>query len=762
MRPTASIPSPAPPDASSWPGAGRPTRPGLVLRDRLISRLAATRDTPLLMLVAPAGYGKSTILADWTERDARPSAWLTVDGRHNDPAVMLGAIASRLDGLEPVGEDVFAPLATHRSGVSSAVVPRLCAALRDRQPFVLVLDDLHLVERPDCIEPLAALARCIPAGSQIAVASRSEPSLPIGRMRADRLLVEVSADELAMTTREAAATLSASGVEARSQSVRGLVERTEGWPAGIYLAAVSLTAAMEVDTAIADFHGDDRLVADYVRDVFLAGVDQDTLEFLVQTSVLDHLSGEVCDAVLERTGSAELLHRLVRSNLLIVPLDGRDRRYRYHALLRETLQSELHRGDAEVVSRLHARASAWYDERGDIDRAVQHGIEAGDRELAAELIWVNSAVYVSSGRHATVRGWLANFSDAQLATSPLLCLARATTHLADGDGGEVDRWTGVALDRLDGSPASYPAGLDVAARVIRASGAAREGIATMGTDVRAAYGLLPSDSPWRPLCCLIDGVALHLSSDRDGARVALEEGARIGGAAVPSVQSLCRAQLALVALDEGDLGDAERNASLAVTETEHYGLGDYSTQALIFAVSALLRALRGRSDAASADAKVAVRLLSGLTELSPWYEAEARITLARALLLLDDGLAARSHLADAGRYLRKVPDAIVLREWLEQAWTEVESASSVGGRWPLTPAELRLLHALPTHLSFREIAERQFVSPNTVKTQARSVYRKLGVSSRAEAVACAQAAGLLSADAKDSPDRGDAQRTEPT
>ena len=137
----------------------------------------------------------------------------------------------------------------------------------------------------------------------------------------------------------------------------------------------------------------------------------------------------------------------------------------------------------------------------------------------------------------------------------------------------------------------------------------------------------------------------------------------------------------------------------------------------------------------------------GLTELSPWYEAEARITLARALLLLDDGLAARtpSRRRRAG-YLRNVGDASVLQEWLDQAWAEVESADSVGGRWPLTPAELRLLHALPTHLSFREIADRQFVSPNTVKTQARSVYRKLGVSSRAEAVACARAAGLLDAD----------------
>jgi LuxR family transcriptional regulator, maltose regulon positive regulatory protein len=730
-------------------------RPGLVRRDRLISRFASTSDTPLLTVVAPAGYGKTTALADWTEHDDRPSAWLTLDERHNDPALMLGAIASLLDRIEPIEEEVFAPLATPRAGVSSAVVPRLCAVLRDRRrPFVLVLDDLDHIANPECTGPLATIAEALPARSQLAVASRTEPLLPLGRMRANRLLAEVGSEELKMTTREASQVFASCGLELRPDAVNRLVDQTEGWPVGLYLAALSLGARGEAEAGLADFHGDDRFVVDYVRDVFLSGLDEETLAFLVQTSVLDRLSGELCDAVLERQGSGELLRRLVRSNLLVVPLDGRDRTYRYHALLRETLQSQLG-ADGARASGVHARASAWFQDHGDIDRAVVHAIETGDRELAGELIWENSAEYTSSGRHATVRGWVANFSDAQIAGSPHLCLARATGLLAEGDGVAVERWTGLALERLE-SAGSDEDELAMVARVIRASGAAREGVGAMWADVTAAFPSLPSDSPWRSLCRLIEGASLHLTADRDGARRALEAGARIGDGAVPTVQSLCRTQLALVALDEGDVGEAERLVLLALSETDHYGLGDYPTQALVYAVSALVRARRGRSDAASADAKTCVRLLSGLTELSSWYEAEARITLARALLLLDDGLAARSHLADAGRYLRNAEDAPVLREWLDQAWAEIESAGSVRGRWPLTPAELRLLHALPTHLSFREIAERQFVSPNTVKTQARSVYRKLGVSSRAEAVACARAAGLLDADPEDSPERGDA------
>jgi LuxR family transcriptional regulator, maltose regulon positive regulatory protein len=758
MSTVARTPSPEQPIAASA-GEGRPARAGLVRRDRLISGFAATRDTPVLALVAPAGYGKTTALADWAEHDERASAWLTLDDRHNDPALLLGAIASLLDRIEPIDEEVFAPLATTRAGVSSAVVPRLCAVLRERrEPFVLVLDDLDSIENPECFEPLAKVAQAIPVGSQLAVASRVEPRLPIGRMRANRLLAEVGAEDLVMTTREASRVLAACGVRVGLDSVRRLVERTEGWPAGIYLAALSLSRTPKAEAALADFHGDDRLVVDYLRDVFLSDLDRETLDFLIRTSILDRLSGELCDAVLERQGSAELLRRLVRSNLLVVPLDGRDRTYRYHALLREMLLSELLRADAAVASGLHARASAWYRDHGDIDRAVSHAIDSGDRELAGELIWANSAVHESSGRHATVRGWLANFSDAQLAESPRLCLARATGHLAEGDGGAVERWTAVALERLEASGPGYDAGesLALAARIIRASGAARDGVVAMGADVGAAFPSLPSDSPWRPLCRLIEGASLHLTSDREGARRVLEDGARMGAAAMPSIQALCRTQLALIALDEGDLGEAERLVGLAVSETDHYGLGDYPTQALVFAVSALVGARRGRSDAASADAKTSVRLLSGLTELSPWYEAETRITLARALLLLDDGLAARTHLTDAARYLRNAEDATVLHEWLDRAAAEVEAAGSVGGRWPLTPAELRLLHALPTHLSFREIADRQFVSPNTVKTQARSIYRKLGVSSRAEAVACARAAGLLDADPEDSPERGDA------
>jgi LuxR family transcriptional regulator, maltose regulon positive regulatory protein len=270
-------------------------------------------------------------------------------------------------------------------------------------------------------------------------------------------------------------------------------------------------------------------------------------------------------------------------------------------------------------------------------------------------------------------------------------------------------------------------------------------VARMGEDAVRAYDLLAEDSPWRSVCRLLEGAAHHLVGNREQARAALEEGSRRGRVSAPNVQTLCLAQLALLETDEDDVDAASDLALQATSVADRYGLNDYPTSSLVFAVSALVRARRGRIEDATRDVKRSVGLLELLTNLSPWYEAETRIVLARALLLLDGVSAARTHLGDAVRYLRQTPDAVILGEWLEEASNEADSAASVHRQWPLTTAELRLLHFLPTHLSFRKIAEQLFISTNTVKTQAQSIYRKLGVSSRAEAVGCASAAGLIDA-----------------
>jgi LuxR family maltose regulon positive regulatory protein len=265
----------------------------------------------------------------------------------------------------------------------------------------------------------------------------------------------------------------------------------------------------------------------------------------------------------------------------------------------------------------------------------------------------------------------------------------------------------------------------------------------MGEVAGAARDQLPEDSIWRSLACLVHGVSLHLRGDLEAGRSVLAQGARQGGIGAPNVAAICRAQLALLELDCAEPGQAAAQMQEGMRIADRYGLLDDPTQALVVATSALLNAREGQSADAARDAKLAGRLVAELNEFSAWYEAETRIVIARALLQLDDVAGARARLGEAGRHLRNAPDAKVLRSWIELAWHDADAAQSVTGRWPLTPAELRLLHHLPSHLTYREIADELFVSANTVKTQAQSIYRKLGASSRSEAVACARSAGLL-------------------
>jgi LuxR family transcriptional regulator, maltose regulon positive regulatory protein len=719
-----------------------------------VAGLRAASDASVALLAAPAGYGKTTVLAEWDAADEREFAWISVDDRENDPARLLGSIARAMAELEPVDPAVFDALSVPRPSILNVVLPRLIDALGQMdQSFVLVLDDVHRLDDPVSLKALSVLAEHVPASSHMALAGHIEPALGIARLRANRRLVELRAHDLVMTRSEAADLLGAAGFELSAGAIRRLVERTEGWPAALYLATLTVAGERDPAGAIERFAGDDRMVADYLREQFLASQATSDLEFLTATSILDRMNGPLCDAVLEREGSADTLRRLSRSNLLLVPLDRRDEEYRYHTLLREMLASELRRRGIQRESSLHARASRWYAQRGQFDHAIPHAIAAGDRREAGRLIWSKTPEYESGGREATLRRWLERFTEEEIADSPELCLAAAANYVTRGDGAQAERWTAAAMSAAADAPESHRGSIEAGAGIVRAAGAAREGMTQMRKDAASAAELLPDESPWRSLCCLVEGVAYHLTAEIDRARSALGEAVRRAAPATPNVHTLGLAQLALLELDTDHADAAVPLVQQAATEMERVGLIDYPTSALVFAVAALVRARLGRVENALRDARRSDRLLEQLIEFSPWYEAETRIVLARALLLLDDVPAARTHLSDARGDLQRVPDATVLDEWRRRALREAESVGELGGRWPLTKAELRLLHHLPSHLSFREIGEQLFVSTNTVKTQAQAIYRKLGVSSRAEAVACARAAGLIS--------RGEAARDEP-
>jgi LuxR family transcriptional regulator, maltose regulon positive regulatory protein len=710
-----------------------PLRHGTVQRERLLRRLAQTADVPLSLLVAPAGYGKTTLLAHWVARDRRAVAWLSLGDCHDDPARLATDIALALHGCASNGRLRLLPA----RGADAAPGDLLRSMDGMDGPFVLVLDDLHRISSPDSLDVVRTIADALPPQSQLVLASRAEPALPIAMLRAQGRLVDLRSRDLAMTRRETAAMLQLAGVDVGPDDVLALLGRTEGWPAGLYLAATAMRERRDA----AALSGDDRVIADYLRDEILAALDADTLTFLRRTSVLDRLSGPVCDAVLGRRGCGAVLRELSRGNVLMARLDGSDGSYRYHDLLAQMLRAELRRCEPEVEAELHARASAFYAGAGDVDRAIEHAASSGDIARAGDLLWRSASEHVLNGRNADVRRWLARFSRDQLAAHPTLALTAAASHLVAGERDLVEHWAAAAGRGLGPSP---PPELVAAVTMMRAA-VARDGIARMGQDAARAYERLPDDSPWRSLCRFLTGVDAHLRGALVSARHDLEEGARRGAITAPAIQVLCLAQLALMALDKGDWEEGPLLAARARAQIERVGLGDHPPCALVFAVSALVRAHRDRVEDAQADRRRASELLTFLVDHVAWYDVETRVVLARAALRLGDVAGTRALLHEATRMLARAQDAVVLKESIEvlRARTGAFAVTEVVEPSSLTTAELRVLGMMPTHQSFREMGIHLSVSANTVKTHAHAVYRKLAVRSRSQAVDRAREIGLL-------------------
>jgi LuxR family transcriptional regulator, maltose regulon positive regulatory protein len=705
-----------------------PPRPaGLVARARLLRRLLEAREVPLALLVAPAGYGKTTLLSEWAAHDPRPFEWIRLNRGHEDPDALIASIAATL-GVSRSTESLVS-LLNH--------IERMPHAL------VLVLDGAHAIRGADSFAVIEAIAEAMPTGSQVALSTRGEPALAVGRLRAHRKLVELRTEDLAMEPVEAAALLENVGLSISGDEVDKLVRRTEGWPAALYLAALSLRAQRDVHAAVEGFAGDDRVIADYLRDEVLAPLSTAQVNFLVRTSVLETLSASACDAVLDGEGSATRLAELDRANVPMVSLDRSGERYRHHRLFAELLRSDLRRAEPDLEAPLHRRASEWYARRGEAHAAIRHAIAADDVDAAAGVVWRHAPDRVAHGENETVTRWLGEFSAEQIAGSAPLSLVAAASWLAAGDRGQVARFTAEAASslELDGSEAS-PAH-HAALTILGACGDA-EGLARIGADALMAAGPEPERGLWRSTGSWLDGVSHHLTGRRADARVPLEEGGRGHAVAAPSIQALCLAQLALLALEDEDWDEAAVLLGRARSQLKAGGLVDYPTVSLVFAVSALVRAHRGMADEARSDLFRSDRLLTRLVDFMPWYEVETRIVLARAALQLGDVAAARRLMTEATDRLRSTPDATTLKTWLEETRTRLEAVTrSAGETCALTQAELRVLHLLPTHLSVPAIASRLYVSPNTVKTHVRALYRKLDASSRAEAVAHASAAGLL-------------------
>ena len=690
--------------------ASRPRPRPSVRRPHLVAALAAPEGPPLVVLVAPAGFGKTALLHEWAAADPRPFAWLTLGRHHDDQRVLLQTVARAVDAA---------------------------AAQTGDGRIVLVLDDVDRLRSDAARETIAAIATDLPDTITVALASRSELPLPVARLRAQGLVTELRHDKLAMTRAEAATLLRAAHLHVDGDDIGALMHRTEGWPVGLSLAALSLAEQPVPARAITRFSGLDRLVAEYLRDEVLAPLDSDERQFVLRSSVLDMLTTPACEAILAVPSASETLARLLRSGFPLIALDRTAERHRHHRLLEDLLQAELRREDPELRTALHRRACAWYAREGDRDRALRHALAADEVAAAGTLVLEGVPGTAQQGACATVEHWLSRFTEGQIAEYPQLALPAAGVQLMQGRGDRAEHLlAGVELD---------DAGPDVAggAAALRAA-LGRDGLRRMAEDARHAASLLAPQNPCQALCALVAGIAEQLRGRRESAREQLEDGARRAAVSAPQVHALCLAQLALLALEDHDPEGAARLATRARSQVARYGLARYPTSALVLAVSALVSAQRGRVEDAREDARAAAELLERLIDFAPWYEAAVQLVLGRAAARLSDVGETRQRLTEARRLVVRLPEAVELHRRLGEAEADLDALSAVASLpLSLTTAELRILHFLPTHLSFREIAERTHVSANTVKTQANAVYRKLDVRSRSEAVTRARELGLL-------------------
>ncbi|HEY4427123.1 MAG TPA: AAA family ATPase [Solirubrobacteraceae bacterium] len=724
---------------------------GFVCRPRLVRRLLREHDATTVLIAAPAGYGKTSLLLEWAARDERQFAWITLSESDNHPGRLLSSLLHALDALEPLPASVAETLDALDGGAPDDEISKMIETAAtvvasmafERHPMVLVLDDLHVLHSGDALRVVGSLAEAMPPGAKLALGSRTEPELRLARLRGAGALLELGANDLAMNAYEAHQLLLSVGHSLDRERIERLVSRTEGWPAGLYLASLSLDDADE-DSDAERTAGDAKQISQYVTDEVLGPLPSELRLFLSRTSMLDHLSGSLCDAVLGRSDSARLLQKLASGNLMVLPLDTGRTWYRCHGLLRDVLRTELQVQDPRAAAELNGRASEWFQRCHETDRAIQHAVAGGDVDRAGRLLWANAADYLMRGSDRRLHRLVAGISEEEMARCPELTLALSHARLWSGDLTGAEHLARLASESLGSQTTRHDPSLEAALALIDAS-LVRRGAAQMGSDAERAYALLGEASPWRGPCSLLSGVALHLTGDANGARGRLDEGVHCTVHVAPLVESLCLAQLALIDAEAGEWEQALERVSLATDRLTAHGLDRVPLASLVLAVSAWVVGHEGHADDAKRHLSMAIQLLETFDGFVPWYEVEARVLLARASIRLADVTVARGLLAQASRHARRMPDVPVFRTWLDDAWAAIDelSAAALGGPDALTIAELRILRFLPTHLSFREIGERLHVSTNTVKSQAHAIYGKLGASSRSEAVARACALGLI-------------------
>ena len=436
-----------------------PHRPKVVLRPRLTERLNEGLHHKLTLVSAPAGFGKTTLISEWIAGCERPSAWLSLDEGDNDLPRFLAYLVAALRTIAPtVGENLLAAL---QSSALPPIEPILTVLLNEiaglSGDFVLVLDDYHVINAKAVDHALAFLLEHLPSQMHIIITTREDPPLPLARLRVRSQLTEVRAADLRFTPTEAAQFLSnVMGLDLSTEDVAALESRTEGWIAGLQLAALSVQGHQNAPEFIRVFAGDNRYVVDYLVDEVLQRQPERVRSFLLQTAILDRLHGSLCDAVTGQQEGTARLEALERGNLFVVPLDDKRYWYRYHHLFADVLFAHLMAEQPGQVATLHLRASVWYEQHDFPSDAIRHALSGGDFERAATLIERAVPAMRRSRQEATLLGWLQALPEETFRRRPVLSVHFAGTLLQSGqlEGVETrlrdaERWLNPVSDNVE-------------------------------------------------------------------------------------------------------------------------------------------------------------------------------------------------------------------------------------------------------------------------------------------------------------------------
>ena len=724
-------------------------------REDLVGYLAGCSSSRLVLVAAPAGFGKTIAVTQWAAStvEDRPFAWVTLDRSDDDPARLWLHVVSALQRACPQfgGVDILRALHASVPDISGTVLPSLVNELAALpSPAVLVLDDYHVIRDHSCHDQVAFLLRHLPATVQLVLVTRADPPLPLARLRAAGKLAEVRAPELRFTTAQAAALVrTVATVDLLESDLADLVERTEGWPGGVYLAALSLRGYSSPTAFVRQFTGDNRYVVDFLAEEVLSRQPEQIRQFMIRTAILGRFCAPLCDAVTGAANAAEIIEIIERDNLFLVPLDDNRLWYRFHHLFAQVLLGQLARTEPAIVPALHQRASAWHRQSGSAEEAIEHALAAGDVAATVGLIADHWPAYMDIGRISTIRGWLRSLGDDQIGADPVAAHCAAWCAALTGDPQPVRRWLPVLESAEDSGP--LPDGI----RSPRSSAALLrgcfgfDGIEVMRDSARAAAEL-ESDprSPWYALARTALGSALYLSGELDAAAVPLTE-ALASAASIPSARVAALSLLAVVRVEQGQVREAQELVRTARQLVGDSALAETQQGSSVWMATGAVYAAQGRTVEARTEFEHVLRIRRRWFGITPWPVIDSMVRLAPVLDDLGERPAAAALASEARQLLSACPDG-AQAQWdrlhrLERQLTRPPGGTAVRGTAaePLTEREVTVLRLLRGTLSLREIGQELYLSPNTVKTHTQAAYRKLGVSTRQDAIVRAHEIGVL-------------------